>query len=63
MMCEQEIIIGAVIRQIQQDIQDCQSDALYALLMSVSTDQLLSFLPESTQCDLALVDQKSLFHI
>ena len=56
-MSQQEIIIGQVIRQIEQDLLDGQSDALYALLMLVSTDQLLGFLPESTQCSLAQVDQ------
>lgn len=56
-MSKQEIIIGEVIQQIEQDLLDGQSDALYALLMSVNTNQLLGFLPESTQCCLAQVDQ------
>ena len=56
-MSPQEIIISEVIQQIKQDIRDGESDALYALLMSVSTNQLLGFLPESTQCYLAQVDQ------
>jgi len=57
MMSKQEIIIGEVIQQIKTDISDGQSDALYALLMSVSTNQLLGFLPESTQQYLAQVDR------
>ena len=56
-MCQQEIIIGEVIQQIQQDLHDGKSDALYALLMSVNTDQLLGFLPRPTQQYLAQVDQ------
>ena len=56
-MPQQETIIGEVIQQIEQDLRDGQSDALYALLMSVSTNQLLGFLPRSTQQYLAQVDQ------
>lgn len=56
-MSKQEIIISEVIQQIQQDLHDRQSDALYALLMSVRTDQLLNFLPRPTQQYLARVDQ------
>ena len=56
-MSSPEIIIGQVIQQIEQDLLDGQSDALHALLMSVSTDQLFGFLLESAQCRLARVDQ------
>lgn len=55
-MCNHEIIIGEVIQQIEQDIRNGQSDALYALLMLVNTDQLLGFLPQPTQQYLAQVD-------
>lgn len=55
-MCKHEILISEVILQITQDLEAGKSDALYALLMSVSTNQLLGFLPPSTQQDLALVD-------
>ena len=56
-MCQQEIIIGEVIQQIEQDLKDGTSDALYALLMSVSTNQLWQFLPRSTQQYLGKIDQ------
>jgi hypothetical protein len=56
-MARQEIVISEVIQQIEQDLRDGQSDALYALLMSVSTNQLLGFLPHPTQQYLAQVDQ------
>ena len=56
-MSRQEIIISEVIQQIEQDLHDGQSDALYALLMSVSTNQLLNFLPRPSQQYLAQVDQ------
>jgi hypothetical protein len=56
-MAHQEIVISEVIRQIEQDLKNGQSDALYALLMSVSTNQLLGFLPGLTQQYLAQVDQ------
>jgi hypothetical protein len=56
-MSKQEIIMSEVIHQIEQDLRDGQSDALYALLMSVSTDQLVEFLPQETQQILAVVDR------
>jgi hypothetical protein len=56
-MSKQEIIISEVIQQITQDLRDGESDAIYALLMSVSTDQLIGFLPESVQHRRFLVDQ------
>lgn len=56
-MVHQENVISEVIQQIEQDLRDGHSDALYALLMSVSTNQLLSFLPRSTQRYLGPVDQ------
>ena len=55
-MPKQEIVIAEVIQQIEQDLRDGQSDALYALLMSVSTNQLAEFLPHDTQRFLGLVD-------
>ena len=56
-MSRQKTIISEVIQQIEQDLHDVHSDALYALLMSVNTDQLLGFLPQPTQQYLAQVDQ------
>jgi len=56
-MLNQETIISEVIHQIEQDLRDGQSDALYALLMSVSTNQLVGFLPQATQQFLAVVDR------
>jgi len=57
MMCQQAMILSAVIQQIEQDLRQGQSDAVYALLMSVSTDQLVEFLLPKTQQFLAVVDQ------
>ena len=57
-MSQQEIIVSEVIQQIEQDMHRGHSDALYALLMSVSTNQLVEFLPPATQRSLALVDHK-----
>lgn len=56
-MVKKDALIAEVLQQIQQDLYDGHSDALYALLMSVRTDQLLGFLPRPTQQYLAQVDQ------
>ena len=57
-MSKKEIILAEVIQQIEQDLRNSHSDALYALLMSVSTNQLVEFLPKGTQRSLAVVDHK-----
>lgn len=56
-MPTQEILIPEVIQQIKQDLLRGTSDELYALLMLVSTNQLLEFLPRATQQYLRQVDQ------
>jgi hypothetical protein len=52
-MEQQDAVIWAVIEQIRSDVNDCTTDPLFSLLMSVPTDQLVAFLPQETQQYLA----------
>jgi len=42
-------LISVVLEQIEQDIAEGQTDAIFSLLCNVKVNDLLSFLPKDTQ--------------
>ena len=42
-------LVALVLEQISQDVEDRNTDPLYSMLMSVTTDQLVAFLPQDSQ--------------